>query len=116
MNKIYEFGKLTGYCFQIKDDLLDLTSDFAGLKKQCGNDIYEGKRTIMLGHLMRTIEGTNKDKFENIMKKKREEKSETEVKWVIKLMEEYGSLDYANNLMKMYAQKAQEYFKKELDF
>jgi geranylgeranyl diphosphate synthase type II len=35
--KLYEFGKLTGYCFQIRDDVLDITSNFGGLKKQ-GND------------------------------------------------------------------------------
>jgi len=52
---LYEFGKPLGYCFQIRDDYLDLTSDFEGLKKQTGNDIYEGKRTIFLVHLFRTL-------------------------------------------------------------
>ena len=69
MEKIYQFGKLTGYCFQIKDDLLDLTSDFQGLKKQTGNDIYEGKRTIMLAHLLRTISGSDKTKLDDIFSK-----------------------------------------------
>ena len=116
LNKIYQFGKLTGYCFQIKDDLLDLTSDFCGQKKQCGNDIYEGKRTIMLGHLMRTIKGKDSEEFDKIMDKKRQEKNEEEVKWVIKKMAEYGSLEYADKLMRKFAAEAQEYFKKELGF
>lgn len=116
LEKIYEFGKLTGYCFQIKDDLLDLTSDFAGLKKQIGNDIYEGKRTIMLGHLMRTIKNSDQEKLANILKKNRDGKSEAEVKWVIEKMKEYGSLDYADILMKKFAAEAQNYFKKELGF
>ena len=60
LEHIYQFGKLTGYLFQIKDDLLDLTSDFQGLKKQTGNDIYEGKRTIMLAHLFRAVKGEDK--------------------------------------------------------
>lgn len=116
LDKIYEFGKLTGYCFQIKDDLLDLTSDFCGQKKQCGNDIYEGKRTIMLGHLLRTIEGGDKNKLDEILEKDRYHKSPEEVEWVIKKMEEYGSLDYADKLMRKFAIEAQEYFKKELGF
>lgn len=116
LNKIYEYGKLTGYCFQIKDDLLDLTSDFAGLKKQCGNDIYEGKRTIMLAHLMRTIKGTDKEKLATILDKNREGKSEGEVKWVIKKMEEYGSLQYAQELINKFAAEAKDYFAKELGF
>ncbi|MBU1117774.1 polyprenyl synthetase family protein [Patescibacteria group bacterium] len=116
MEKIYEFGKLTGYCFQIKDDLLDLTSDFAGLKKQTGNDIYEGKRTIMLAHLMRVIEGEDKRKLSNVLEKDRYHKSPDEVEWVIEKMKEYGSLDYADRLMKKFGQEAQEYFLKNLGF
>jgi len=116
LEKIYQFGKLTGYCFQIKDDLLDLTSDFKGLKKQKGNDILEGKRTIMLAHLMRTAKENNKVILEKIMQKKREEKSEAEVNWVIEKMEEYGSFDYAQNLMRKYASEAKDYFSKELGF
>jgi len=33
LERLYEFGKVLGQCFQIVDDLLDLTSDFRGLKK-----------------------------------------------------------------------------------
>lgn len=116
LDKIYEFGKLTGYCFQIKDDLLDLTSDFCGQKKQCGNDIYEGKRTIMLAHLMRTIKGKDKEKLKKIMTKNRQGKKCNEVDWVIEKMKEYGSLEYADKLMRKFAVRAQEYFIKELGF
>jgi len=116
LEKIYTFGKLTGYCFQIKDDLLDLTSDFCGQKKQCGNDIFEGKRTIMLGHLMRTINGADKDKLTVILNKNREGKNEAEVKWVIKKMEEYGSLEYAQTMINNFATDAKDYFAKELGF
>jgi geranylgeranyl diphosphate synthase type II len=116
LRKIYEYGKLCGYCFQIKDDLLDLTSDFCGLKKQCGNDIYEGKRTIMLAHLLRTVTGKDKEKLDKILNKNRYQKNAGEVEWVIKKMKEYGSLDYAQNLMNKFAAEAQDYFKKELGF
>lgn len=116
LEKIYHFGKLTGYCFQIKDDLLDLTSDFQGLKKQIGNDIYEGKRTIMLAHLLRTIGNNDKSRLDKILDKTRYEKSEEEVKWVIEKMSEYGSLDYADKMMRKFGQEAHEYFLKELDF
>jgi len=116
LDKIYGFGKLTGYCFQIKDDLLDLTSDFKGLKKQVGNDIYEGKRTIMLGHLLRTIKGQDQEKLNQILEKDRYHKSPEEVEWVIEKMKELGSLDYADKLMRDFGKKAQEYFAKELGF
>lgn len=116
LKKIYQFGKLAGYCFQIKDDLLDLTSDFCGQKKQCGNDIFEGKRTIMLAHLMRVANEDDKKRLEVIMNKSRQEKSEEEVEWVIFKMKEYGSLNYAEKMMEKFASEAKVYFQNELGF
>lgn len=116
LEKIYHFGKLTGYCFQIKDDLLDLISDFQGLKKQTGNDIFEGKRTLMLAHILRVITGSDKLKLDEILAKTRAQKSQDEVNWVISKMGEYGSLEYADKLLRSYGHQAQEYFHRELGF
>lgn len=116
LEAIYEFAQPLGYCFQIKDDLLDLTSDFAGLKKQMGNDIYEGKRTIMLTHLLRNIKKQEKKKLLAIMEKGREEKKPKEIEWVIKMMEKYGSLKYGKKLAEKLAKKAKDIFKEKLDF
>ena len=113
---LYQFGKLMGYCYQITDDLLDLTSDFAGLKKQRGNDIYEGKRTIMLAHLLRKIKGKEKEKLIAILKKTREEKTKTEVEWVIKKMRQYGSFAHGRNLLNQFIKQAKDYFEQKLDF
>lgn len=116
LEAIYEFGKPLGYCFQIRDDMLDLTSDFAGLKEQTGNDIYEGKRTIMLMHLFRTAKGKDKRRLLKIMVKKRKEKTAEEVGWVIGLMKKYGSLEYGRKLAEKFAKQAQEIFEKKLGF
>lgn len=116
LEAIYEFGKPLGYCFQIRDDILDLTSDFAGLKKQTGNDIYEGKRTIMLAHLFRVVKGKDKARLLKIMAKKREEKTAEEVFWVIDLMKKYGSLEYGQKLAEKFVKQAQEIFEKKLGF
>ncbi|MCD6225731.1 polyprenyl synthetase family protein [bacterium] len=116
LKKIYQFGRYLGWGFQIQDDILDLTSDFAGLKKQQGNDIYEGKRTVILVDLFRKIKGKEKRKLFAIMGKRREEKTTREVKWVMEMMENYGCLDYARRLVKKYIQRAKEFFEKELTF
>jgi len=113
---LYEFGQYLGRCFQIKDDLLDLVSDFKGLKKQTGNDIYEGKRTIMLAHLLREVKGKEKQRLLGILEKKRKEKSEKEVKWVIGLMKKHGSLEYGKKLAEESAVKAREIFEEKLGF
>lgn len=116
LDDLYEFGKTLGRAFQIVDDLLDLTSDFKGQKKQIGNDIYEGKRTIMLVHLFRTVKGEDRKKLLAIMEKTREEKTEKEVLWVIEQMKKYKSLDYGRNLAKKFASEASEIFEEKLAF
>ena len=113
---IYQFGQYLGRCFQIKDDLLDLTSDFKGLKKQAGNDIYEGKRTIMLMHLFQAVKGNDQKKLERIMRKTREAKTPAEVKWVIEMMKKYGSLKYAEKLAEKLAQQSRDFFNQQLNF
>jgi geranylgeranyl diphosphate synthase type II len=52
LQRIYKFSYPLGLCFQIRDDVLDLTGDFEGQKKQKLNDIFEGKRTLILLHLL----------------------------------------------------------------
>jgi geranylgeranyl diphosphate synthase type II len=116
LEAIYEFAKPLGFCFQIKDDLLDLTSDFTGLKKQMGNDIYEGKRTLMLVHLFRNIKGKEKKKLTEIMKKRRDEKTQTEVNWVFAMMKKYGSLKYGEKLAGKMDIQAKEIFRQKLGF
>ncbi len=116
LEAIYEFGKPLGYCFQIRDDILDLTSDFSGLKKQTGNDIYEGKRTVMLMHLFRMVKGKDKVRLLKIMAKKREEKTTEEVFWVLGLMKKYGSLEYGQKLAEKFARQAEAIFEEKLRF
>lgn len=110
------FGLYLGRCFQLVDDLLDLTSDFRGLKKQIGNDIYEGKKTIMLGYLLRTASAKDKKKIVLILGKPRKKKTPQEVEWIIEKMKEYGSLEYGKALAGKLGARAQAIFKKQLKF
>jgi len=116
LESIYKFGVILGRSFQIIDDLLDLTSDFAGQKKQIGNDIYEGKRTIMLIHLLNHIDQENKNKLQEILSKSRQQKTETEIVWVIDQMKKIGSLDYSRQLAQKFASEAKNIFEKDLIF
>ena len=113
---IYKFGILLGRSFQIIDDLLDLTSDFEGLKKQQGNDIYEGKRTIMLIHLLTNSSTDDSSKLKEILSKPRVDKTPAEITWVINKMKEYGSLVYGQDLAKKFAIEAQTIFDHDLKF
>jgi geranylgeranyl diphosphate synthase type II len=116
LDKIYQFGILLGRAFQITDDILDLTSDFAGLKKQQGNDIYENKKTIMLVHLIRQVQGDDKVKLGLILSKSRDQKTPQDVSYVIGLMEKYDSFEYARNMAKDFAAQSLTIFDRDLDF
>ena len=116
LNSIYKFGLALGKSFQIIDDLLDLTSDFSGQKTQQGNDIYEGKRTVILIHLLENIDSKNKTKLTEILNKSRTEKTATEVAWVIDQMKACGSLDFARQLADDYSREARQIFDNELTF
>jgi geranylgeranyl diphosphate synthase type II len=109
------FGLELGICWQLVDDILDITSDFKGLK-QFGNDIYEGKRTIILGHLLRLVTSHDKRKLLKILNKKRDEKSEDEVSWVINKMTGYGSIDYARKLAIRHKEKCERVLDEKLTF
>lgn len=116
LESIYKFGILLGRSFQIIDDLLDLTSDFAGHKKQKGNDIYEGKMTLMFVHLLNHIDQSQKDKLLQIYSQNRNGKSAADVDWVINKMTEYGSLEYAESKAMEFAAQAKNIFQNDLKF
>jgi geranylgeranyl diphosphate synthase, type II len=111
---ISKFGIYLGRCFQLVDDVLDVTGDFGGLKQK-GNDIYEGKMTVVLSHLFREI-GDERKKLKAIMAKMRDEKTEKEVVWVMEKMKKCGSIDYAMGLAKENGKMAKMCFEKELGF
>jgi len=115
LDKLTRFGLYLGRCFQLVDDLLDVTGDFDGLKVK-GGDIREGKQTLMLSHLLDQVEDDDKDKLLAILNKPRKEKIEAEIAWVIRKMEEMGSIVYAKNKAKEYKKKALDYFNNNLEF
>ncbi|MCL4384168.1 polyprenyl synthetase family protein [Patescibacteria group bacterium] len=116
LSDLYHFGLLLGSAFQIKDDLLDLTSTFGGLKNQQGNDIYEGKRTLMLAHLLRSVSPADHARLTAILSRPRSQKTQAEVDWVIAKMQAVGSLDYAASLAADLAARSRELFETKLTF
>lgn len=101
--KLGRFAESIGVAFQIQDDVLDLTGEeFAEKKGGRGQDITEGKRTLIVIHTLRVASAKDRSRLIEILnmhtanQKLRDE--------AIKIMEKYGSIDYAKN----YARKIVE--------
>lgn len=116
LNIIYKFGINLGRSFQIIDDVLDITCDFCGLKKQPYNDIYEGKRTIPLSHLLKSATSSELNDIRGIFKKPRDQKSENEVAHIIELMKKYKVIDSAKELAVKFAQEAKKILNDDMPF
>ena len=88
------FGFFLGAAFQIQDDLLNFVAD-PRYGKELDGDIWEGKRTLMLNHLLRASTAVERCRLEAILALPREHRTADQVDWVRERMDHYGSVDYA---------------------
>ena len=89
------FGFYLGAAFQIRDDLLNLTGDEAVYGKEIDGDLYEGKRTLMVIHLVQHAEGEDRAVVEAFLRKERADRTAAAVAEIRRLMDRYGSIDFA---------------------
>ena len=54
IDALAELGRRLGVAFQIQDDVLNLAGDVGAYGKEIGGDLWEGKRTLILLHAMRS--------------------------------------------------------------
>jgi len=88
------FGYYMGAAFQIQDDLLNLTGDEKKYGKETGGDILEGKRTLMLIHMMNNCTKKEYMAMKEYLGYKRGCHDTASIKWVMGLMEKYGSIEH----------------------
>jgi geranylgeranyl diphosphate synthase, type II len=103
LKQISEIGTDMGIAFQIIDDILNLTASQDKYGKEILGDILEGKRTLMLIHLLSSSKDADRQKIVSIMSKPRTEKSVEDVKEVFSSMKSTGSIQYASELAQNYA-------------
>jgi geranylgeranyl diphosphate synthase type II len=92
------FGFFLGAAFQIQDDLLNLEGDGAAYGKELGGDIREGKRTLMLIHLLEKATEKERDRLRFMLGQPRDVRSNEDVSWVRERMDAYGCIDYARQV------------------
>ncbi len=105
LEQLTKFGMYLGIAFQIQDDLLNLIGSELKYGKEIAGDIYEGKRTIMLNHLIRNA-GKNEKRIKDIIKLSRDEKKQEDVNFILSEMHRCGSIKYGQELALKTAKKA----------
>lgn len=86
-----------GVAFQIRDDVLNLTEG-AELGKEFAGDLYEGKRTLMLAHLLAAVNAEQRRRVVALLDQPRSAKLEEQMLEVLSLMRQHGSLEYAQSV------------------
>ena len=108
---LHQFGELVGMAFQIKDDLFDYSE--GGIGKPTGIDIKEQKMTLPLIYTLNTVDTKTKKWIINIVKKHHKDKKK--VRELIAFVKTHGGIEYTQNKMKEYQQKALQILSKYPD-
>lgn len=110
LNDIIDFGTKLGISFQIIDDVLNLMGEESKYGKEILGDLFEGKRTLMLIHLLSESSPSQKKRLIHIVSKARQRKTMDEVRSVFDDMKDRGSLSYASNMAKKLSGEAMSQF------
>jgi geranylgeranyl diphosphate synthase type II len=89
------FGFFLGAAFQIQDDVLNLAGDEKKYGKELNGDLWEGKRTLILLHLLRQASERERERLAPFLAQARSERAEGDILWVRERIETYGSIEYA---------------------
>jgi geranylgeranyl diphosphate synthase type II len=65
--QLADFARSLGIAFQIQDDLLNLDGDEVAYGKESCGDLWEGKRTLVLLHLMRSATEAERAEIHRIL-------------------------------------------------
>jgi len=98
-----------GVGFQIQDDILDITltgEEREKFGKYFGNDIKEGKRTLMVIHTLKKATEKDKKRLIEILNKHTNDMGER--KEAIEIIKKYGSVEYAQGVAKKIMREAWE--------
>jgi geranylgeranyl diphosphate synthase type II len=98
LDRFLRFGFFLGAAFQIQDDLLNLVGDHARYGKELSGDLYEGKRTLMMIHLLEHVSEEDRERIRSILATPREQRSVASVEWLRKSMDAAGSIQHAREL------------------
>jgi geranylgeranyl pyrophosphate synthase len=101
-----DYGLNLGIGFQIIDDILDVIGTDTEVGKYIGNDLCEGKPTILSIHALKHSKLPQRERLKEVLVKN--DNTTEEILEGIEIIKDTGSVDYARKLSKEYGEKAKE--------
>jgi len=93
VERLGRFAESIGVAFQMQDDILDLTSsEFAEKKGGRGQDITEGKRSLMVIHTLKVAGARDRERLVEILKMHTSDQKLRDE--AIAIMQKYDSVEY----------------------
>jgi geranylgeranyl diphosphate synthase type II len=111
-----EVFKQVGIAFQIQDDVLNLIGEEDLYGKETLGDLLEGKRTLMLIHLMRTVSARERRELHEWLRRPRSARTVAESRHVLRRMEQNDSIEYARRVAARHAARGARLFEDTLGF
>lgn len=100
------FGFYLGAAFQIRDDILNLVGSPALYGKESLGDLREGKRTLMLVHLLAAAGPSDRRRLDAWLAMSPEDRSPDVAAAMLALMHRYGSIGFADHFARGIASSA----------
>ncbi|MGH2537019.1 MAG: polyprenyl synthetase family protein [Candidatus Promineifilaceae bacterium] len=116
LSRLNEAFRLTGIAFQIQDDVLNLVGETALYGKEPLGDLLEGKRTVMLIHLLRQADPATRERLQAIVARPRATKTMADAEEILAAMQAFGSIEYAVGLADRLAHEGVRRFESDLAF
>ncbi len=105
-----------GIAFQITDDVLNLVANENAYGKEINGDLWEGKHTLILMHAMRQATDAQRAQHGATLRKARHEKTPQEVADLRALIDDKGSIGYAQEIAAAHAKAAAEHLRATADW
>ena len=103
-DKLHEYGHALGMVFQLMDDMLDYTSTEDTLGKPVLKDLVERRTTLPIIHLMQRANSAEKGFIRDVVES--QDFSPQNKQQIIKLVQDYGTLEESRALVKDYVRQA----------
>ena len=104
------FGFFLGAAFQIRDDILNLTGSVARYGKEPLGDLREGKRTLMVIHLLAAAGPRDRERVAGYLALRPAERTGDVTARMLAMMEAHGSVAFAEEFARGIARSAAEAF------